>query len=662
MMKKKFLIMLMTMLLLISICAITAHATDAAAPTLKIEGASLSLKNAVYINFKVGAENMTATDSKLLVWDSVPTEYKKDAEAVCLDCLGINSDGYAVFQYDNLTAKDMTKTVYACAYAVVDGVEYYSEPIKYSILTYAHNMKDTADTKLKNLLDGMLDYGALAQIYFNHNTDFLANATIYEINVSNGILEDGFTRGLYQAGATATLTANEAEEGYVFSHWTNSVGETVSETETLEVTVNGAESYVAVYKEGSGEDTYSKGLVYTLRNDKISYSVKKGTCTDINIVIPATHEGLPVTEIATDGFRNLTGVMSVTIPDSVTKLNAYAFSGCTNLISVNIPEGVTSIGKSAFAGCTKLVSINIPKNVTSISNYTFQNCTSLQTVELPDGVTSIGTNAFQNCTALQSIKISDGVTSIPDYAFQNCTTLQIVELPDSVASIGSYAFDGCKGLISISIPDNVTSIGGYAFRNCSNLSNITIPKSLTSLSTSVFEGCVGLTNIVIPDNITSIGNSSFKKCTSLTNITIPQSVTSISYYAFQNCTSLTSIEIPDSVKEIANGVFSGCSNLLTVKLPNALTSISVQLFYKCSNLQTVEIPKTVTSIGNSAFYGCSSDLKVYYAGTAEEWSSITIGSTNNTILTEDSIYYYSETTPTTEGNFWHYVDGVPTAW
>ena len=27
-----------------------------------------------------------------------------------------------------------------------------------------------------------------------------------------------------------------------------------------------------------------------------------------------------------------------------------------------------------------------------------------------------------------------------------------------------------------------------------------------------------------------------------------------------------------------------------------------------------------------------------------------------------TIYYYSQARPTTEGNYWRYVDGVPTAW
>jgi hypothetical protein len=52
---------------------------------------------------------------------------------------------------------------------------------------------------------------------------------------------------------------------------------------------------------------------------------------------------------------------------------------------------------------------------------------------------------------------------------------------------------------------------------------------------------------------------------------------------------------------------------------------------------------------------------VYYTGTAKEWNAITAGS-GNTNLTSATRYYYSESEPTTEGNWWHYVDDVPTVW
>ena len=73
-------------------------------------------------------------------------------------------------------------------------------------------------------------------------------------------------------------------------------------------------------------------------------------------------------------------VTNLTIPDTVTKINAYAFHDCTSLTSVTIPNSVTSIGESAFYDCTSLTSVTIPNSVTSIGSYAFSDCTSLTSV------------------------------------------------------------------------------------------------------------------------------------------------------------------------------------------------------------------------------------------------------------------------------------------
>ncbi|NCA93173.1 leucine-rich repeat domain-containing protein, partial [bacterium] len=68
---------------------------------------------------------------------------------------------------------------------------------------------------------------------------------------------------------------------------------------------------------------------------------------------------------------------SVSIPDSVTSIGAWAFSDCTSLTSITIPDSVTSIGDVAFSGCTSLTSITIPDSVTSIGAWAFSYCSSL---------------------------------------------------------------------------------------------------------------------------------------------------------------------------------------------------------------------------------------------------------------------------------------------
>ncbi len=99
-------------------------------------------------------------------------------------------------------------------------------------------------------------------------------------------------------------------------------------------------------------------------------------------------------------YLNNEPVTELVIPDTATKINAYAFYKCNSLTSVSVGSGVTSIEANAFKGCYRLI-----------------------TVVIGDSVASIGVNAFNNCNMLTSITIPSSVTSIGDYAFYNCSSL-----------------------------------------------------------------------------------------------------------------------------------------------------------------------------------------------------------------------------------------------
>ena len=349
-----------------------------------------------------------------------------------------------------------------------------------------------------------------------------------------------------------------------------------------------------------------------------------------------------LTSIGDQTFRDCSGLISITIPNSVTSIEGWAFLDCSGLTSVTIPNSVTSIGWNAFAHCSGLASVSIPNSVTSIGDGAFSECSSLTSVTIPNSVTSIGRNAFYGCTGLTFVTIPYSVTSIAANPFGDCTNMKEIlvqtgnayytssdngvlftkdmteilaypcarqansyTIPNTVKVIRSGAFSGCSGLTSVTIPNSVTNIESSAFSGCSGLISITIPNSVTSIEGWVFSNCSGLTSVIIPSSVTSIGYGAFSGCSGLTSVTIPNSVTSIGSDAFRDCSGLTSVTIPNSVTSIGGGAFSGCSCLTSVTIPNSVTSIEGYVFAYCSGLTSVTIPNSVTSIGGSAFSGCS---------------------------------------------------------
>ena len=153
--------------------------------------------------------------------------------------------------------------------------------------------------------------------------------------------------------------------------------------------------------------------------------------------------------------------------------------------------------------------------------------------------------------------------------------------------------------------------------------------------------------------VTEIESSGFSHCYSLTSITIPfvgeSSTSSDGYFGYlfgAGSYYRNYLYVPTSLKEVR--ISDGC------------TSIGEGAFYDCSHFTSITIPNSVTSIGEYAFYECDNLDKVFYAGSVDEWFSISVGNGNEDL--KNSVYYYSEEEPTRLGDYWHYVDGVPTIW
>ena len=143
------------------------------------------------------------------------------------------------------------------------------------------------------------------------------------------------------------------------------------------------------------------------------------------------------------------------------------FKEMASIETLIIGEEVTSLSNNAFQGCTGLTSVVLPKTMTKIGDYAFWNCTNLATAEFGEKLNSIGTHAFNSCTALTSITIPKNVTSIGRNAFYNCTGIKevnsLIETPfdidDTVFS--TYSEESDVSIFTqaiLNVPDGTGSL------------------------------------------------------------------------------------------------------------------------------------------------------------------------------------------------------------
>ena len=310
----------------------------------------------------------------------------------------------------------------------------------------------------------------------------------------------------------------------------------------------------------------------------------------------------PVTSIGEQALRNST-LVSITLPNSVSIIDAMAFYNCPNLKSISLGNNVKTIKVDAFGDCPKLESITIPASVDSIEGSIFLRCHALKSIKVDAGNAKY--DSRDNCNAIiktesnellfacNNTTIPNTVTSIGDHAFNECTHIQSINIPNSVVNIGAGAFWGCTAIESISLPQNLISIGQQAFENCTSLKSITIPASVNNIGYIILSNTPSLNSIEVESGSTNYtSGSNYNAIIDITTNTL-----------LAGCKNTT---IPNDVLHIGDNAFFGCNELTDISLPTSLLTIGQQAFYNCTSLNGIHIPASLNSIGDCAFYNCSS--------------------------------------------------------
>ncbi|MGM9820441.1 MAG: leucine-rich repeat protein [Candidatus Onthomorpha sp.] len=109
-------------------------------------------------------------------------------------------------------------------------------------------------------------------------------------------------------------------------------------------------------------------------------------------------------------------ITTINIGDSVQRIPANFANGKSGLISISIPNSITEIGYSAFMNCSGLIAANIGNGVSSIGN-PFRGCTNLTYLTIGSGVETIEDLAFIDCNMLSHI--TSKATTPPEIASSN---------------------------------------------------------------------------------------------------------------------------------------------------------------------------------------------------------------------------------------------------
>ena len=315
----------------------------------------------------------------------------------------------------------------------------------------------------------------------------------------------------------------------------------------------------------SGQD-----LRYMINCDTISVTVTgyNNSCTD-TLTIPdtVTHNGRTY---------------------NVTHIGPNAFYNCSNLTSLSIPSSVTTIDAYAFCGCSGIAEpLSLPSTTTAIGDYAFWNCRGISYVMSPATVPpTLGINVFYDSTI--PIRIPCGAETA--YRSTSGWSSYSNLIPGHNASFRQRCSSGQELTYAINCNATSVTVTGY---NDSCTGSLTIPSIVTYNGTQY--------------NVTHIGVRAFYNCSGLTSVTLPNSITVIEDYAFGSCSNITNrINLPDSLSSISNGAFYYCSRISgAINIPNSTTYVGKKAFYHCDNISIVIFPDSSIYVGDSAFFNCS---------------------------------------------------------
>ncbi len=172
-----------------------------------------------------------------------------------------------------------------------------------------------------------------------------------------------------------------------------------------------------------------------------------------------------VENIGENAFAYCDQLTNVSMAYTVTKIGSGAFSVCESLSEILLHDTLVEIGQEAFSG-SGLVNVTIPDSVRIIGDYVFQDCKELQNVSMGNNFHANEIkHMFNRCDSIETLTVPGCINTIGSYFCGTAPSLKTVIIEDGVKEIEAFAFRDCNKLSLVVIPDSVTYISDGAFYN-----------------------------------------------------------------------------------------------------------------------------------------------------------------------------------------------------
>ena len=321
-----------------------------------------------------------------------------------------------------------------------------------------------------------------------------------------------------------------------------------------------------------------------LRRNDTGLTVVRYTGEDTAVEIPASVNGIPVTQIGAYAFSSAETVTELTIPEGVTILQDHALSNMSALEQVHLPESLRVIGARVFYGCRNLASIQIPDGVEDLGHGIFGYCTALTKLALPASVKHIAATVMTQNENFEEYTLD---ASNPYYTVED----GILYTKDKKALISC---PGAKEEVTVAAETEEIAYGAF---NYTKVRRVTLPEGLKKISNCAFFGTDTLEELILPESLEYIGSEAFSAVflygfssrTTIPVIRIGKNVSFIGDRAFNNLKT-EGFEVDE-----ANSHFASAGGFITSRAKDTILVVPL------NDRQVVEVPDGITTLTDHCF-------------------------------------------------------------